>query len=388
MNLSTNKQILQNTLIVGIWFFTAAFFLAQDAKAQRGIFFLLLVIPFLFTFSTKWISIYKRPEFALVIAYFILLLLSIFWSIELNHETRLDKIFINAFSTLFFFFIFHRYFFESGYTQFISVFCICGVVTALYSLISFYSDAPFPDARLRSMLRDLHPNITGSYFSISCIFLLYLFIKLPNKNLGKYVVFIFSGLLLLLCVILTHSRGAMLILFCGLVTFIILYKPKLIVAFFISGALVLAFYWLFEPVLVENLIARGSSGRDVIRERLLNNYSSNIIIGQGIVSNEAVSFAGHAHSSYLSTYLKLGIIGLGIYFSLLATAFYFAVSIFRKTKNWLPLTWLLMGSVNLLVEGTELIRPYHIEWVQFWLPVALCFAVYHSLERINKSSST
>jgi len=385
LSASLKKPFERNNLIVSMFaLFMGAFFWVNDSTGHRIIFAIFLIIPFLVLHGKNLIinnwNIVNYLSWALLV----LLLFSYFWSSS-DRLHKFDKIIINIVSTYFLLQISYFCFSHLKWQWIINTFSFFAVVVIGISVFQFYQENPFPNSRFASTLRELHPNLTANYMALAIIFILYKIDQSPQLFSQKNSVLMMCTIFLAICILLTQSRGGTLALLIALSVLTLLKSPKLFISMVFVSLLVALVYWLFEAAQFEKLFQRGSAGRSKIYQILLERVSGHELLGLGAAADETIYFSktftsGHTHNIYLATYFHLGIIGLSIHLAILTVSAYFALIVFKIKKDWLPFIWLILGSASLLSEGTIVIRPYHIEWVQFWLPVSFVAARYQQLK--------
>lgn len=374
----------KNIIITLFAIFMSAFFWTNDSKGHRLIFILLLALPFLILHGKNIFLANKTISLYLSWAILFLLCCSVFWS-DIESYKEADKSFINILSAYLILQIAYFCFAHEKWQWAINAFSFTAVIVISLSVFQFYQEHSFPNDRFASTIRELHPNITANYMVLALVFFIFKINQSVSLISFKNLAFIFCIIFLGLCVLLTHSRGAILTLFVSLSMLTLLKKPKLFFSLILMSLLITLIYWLVEPVIFEQLFLRGSAGRSKIYQILLERVVGNEILGLGLIADETIYFSptftsGHTHDIYLASYFHLGLVGLLLHLSILFASICYGFKIYKANGNWLPLVWLTLGSTSLLTEGTLFIRPYHIEWVQFWLPVSFAAAQYHRLK--------
>lgn len=186
-------------------------------------------------------------------------------------------------------------------------------------------------------------------------------------------------LLLIFAMLLTHSRGPVLIIGCVIVVYLFA-TGRWKIAIFIPLAAVtyvaLLMAGVAEPV---NWIERGSTHRIGIWLQSWELISANLkslLVGQGVLTDYAFKlsnggFVKSPHSLFIANQLYGGLVATVLLFGLIAVALINAMQGFRKSGNFVVCALLLFGlGVSLFDYRTVLINLSH-EWVSFWLPVLL-----------------
>lgn len=217
----------------------------------------------------------------------------------------------------------------------------------------------------------IHRNAIGSFFSICILITLAFLMKYPvNRSNKIYLIFLVSFMILAL--VLTNSRAAILTLLVG-VSFIFFkenkkYLYRLFLAMIIGLSLL-----LIEPISdALNLylrLERISTGRDYILETVFNIISNNPIIGAGPAASKFEMYNylpymfgthqeyflsklinqiefGHAHNFYLFFYTDLGILGFVVSLAIPYVFFKLSSKIIKKINN-------LYGMIYPLVLGIQ-----------------------------------
>lgn len=181
----------------------------------------------------------------------------------------------------------------------------------------------------------VHRNVIGSFFSI-CISIITAFVVVSNSTNKYRRYFFISIIFLLLGLILTNSRGAIISLTISTGYIFYLANRKALKKFVLSILILLPLLFISE---ISDLISiyfrleRISTGRDYILETVYNILSNNPIIGAGPAAAKFEMYNympymlgtpqefyltkhikqidfGHAHNFYLFLYTDLGILGL------------------------------------------------------------------------------
>lgn len=370
--------------------FLSGFYLMPNTKVQRAAFVLLVLLPFLLFSSSEILKSLKPKLMQLTFIFIALLTLSITWT-QGQADLRIDKILTSILSTVIFIFISYHFFSNERWKKSITLIIISSSFALSFSLFYFYQDHSFPSDRLQNIFNDYHPVVTGHCAALSALLIMF---SLDQFKLNTRAKIALS--LALLCVlsatILTHSRGPMLGFVSASVILFLLKGPKyflLFAAILISGIFL---YWLMEPSLVENLVERKSAERINIYLNLIKKVEDHKFFGMGIMSNDALKMGihrpKHAHSIFVATYFFVGFIGLMLFLSVLLMAALQGLQLFVRTKNWLPLIWLIYGTTCLAFDGSRLIRTYSMEWLLIWIPVVFIAAQHHMMKNTNINPSS
>ena len=377
---SLPEKKLELILLIFFSIFFLGFILAPDTKAHRILFFSAAVFPFLIFRFRHIYECNQHQTIFLSTSYLGLLALSIFWSNVDN--ARIDKEILEIISTYFFICISFYYFSQKSWQRIFDLFLAVSFFVAIISIFQFYQEHEFPKERLMNTVHSLHPSITANYFLLAIILTA---TKIKKIYISRQnFLYIFLIIFFTFCILLTHSRGAMLgFLVSGV--FIFSVKNKKYAVIFIAlcsiGALI---YWLIEPNLFEKLFKRGLSYRPEIFSTLIERVGDNIFLGLGALASEAVPFndftAVHSHSIYMASFYHLGLVGLTFHGLILALTLWQGINLYYANGNMLPVAWMIMGASCLSIDGSLISRPYLMEWLLFWAPVTLTAARYSQLK--------
>ena len=194
------------------------------------------------------------------------------------------------------------------------------------------------------------------------------------------------GALCLVYMALTQSRAPIIgLLLAGLVYAVLQHYWKLLLAI-LSIAIVVGIAFYLDILPRDLVISRGLSFRPEIWQQALPAIMENPWFGNGVtfdqtyhLSNKLV-FQSHTHSAFIASLLFVGIVGTCILLLLIVQSFKYACS----TRNQLVASLLTYAIVMLSINGYKLLDNPSIEWLYFWLPVALAAA---SEIRIKDSSA-
>lgn len=202
-----------------------------------------------------------------------------------------------------------------------------GIATlgSLYSLLVYYSDPErsVAEDRLRHMLvydHGLNPVLSGLLFSFGALVV----IGQTTREGRMHWVWLVALVVVLLGMLATQSRGAILATGFGGVMFLWWERRKVLPAVVTSGATTLGFFavlfWVQSGTeAAKDLIGRGATGRFQIYEWYLKQMSGwDGVFGKGmerastIPEEEFGWFIEHPHSIYMTQFFLTGLIGTGM----------------------------------------------------------------------------
>jgi len=265
--------------------------------------------------------------------------------------------------------VFMKLKFADEVTQLLKALVWVAVAVAALSIFLFYSNNPFPAARLEPFGRMNHPILAGCVYGFFALLSMSFFCnRRTNKPNIRYLL---SAIFLVSTVLLTQSRTPLVaLIFSG---FFFLKKNVSTIFVFLAASAVT----LFWPQLWDGLL-RGTSYRPSIWLQTLKDSMEHILFGVGYMSNPTVfvdeNVFAHAHNAYLATLRDGGIIGIVLFVVALAAT---AQQAFRLDKIYNSV-WhgpmIVYAMVCMIFDFDRIItRPKEL-WVFFWLPVALVIA--------------
>ena len=253
------------------------------------------------------------------------------------------------------------------------------------SIFLFYQDHPW-SMRLDGVGRLENPLAGAIMFGMVTLLCLHTIIQKGNFSTLWRSIAATCGALSLVYMSLTQSRSPVIgLLLAGLVYAVLQRYWKLLLA--TLGIAIVAGVAFYLDILPHDLvISRGLSFRPEIWQQALPAIMENPWFGNGAtfdqtyhLSNKLV-FQSHTHSAFIASLLFVGIVGTCILLLLIVQSFKYACS----TRNQLVASLLTYAIVMLSINGYKLLDNPSIEWLYFWLPVALAAA---SEIRIKDSSA-
>ena len=264
---------------------------------------------------------------------------------------------------------------------FLRLLVLAAVISCCYSLCFYYlldDYRPLGFDRLYS-LGGLHNPVVSALSYGAALVLVLSFASICRDNALKVLTF-FIGILLLAGIMHTGTRSVWIgLIAAGLCVIAVLPNPgaqkKLVLGVVGLTCLLIAGVSIWILGYHEALLERSTSFRPQIWVEFLTKIvSGNFFLGFGINTDPAFYADGiefkHAHSIYLSTLFYGGIVGLGLFLTLIGQVIYTQVkNPTRLTIYVLPL--LVFGLVCLVFDGNRLVRKVDFTWLLIWLPIAL-----------------
>jgi hypothetical protein len=222
-----------------------------------------------------------------------------------------------------------------------------------------------------------HPLELASVYASIAVMALVRYTQLPGARRSPYLLTVAACVI---AVVLTSRRGPLLAF--GVVGLLaVAYQrsalaAKLIVALLIGCSLLL----LLEPVLMDQLMERGTSLRPAIWidgwQRIRDNGAW--VFGNGSGASTALDVGHlavrHYHDIFLSTLFYGGFVGIALLCGMLVATLIDGLRV-PASQPWLAAFCVGVGC--LLTNGDRLVIHPHPVWLYFWLP-ATVVAIYSS----------
>ena len=208
---------------------------------------------------------------------------------------------------------------------------------------------------------------------------------LHQKTFAQQSCALLLGVIPLLVMLLSQSRGPMVAFVIALIYTLVLYRNRraalMAAVMIILGILVVA---NFGNLSEQTRIFGGDSYRLGIWSNAINEISKAPLFGHGIAEDtknfiDSRTF-DHYHNVYLSLAFHSGFIGLAL---LLALTIYPLIS--HKTIHTTTIRPLLLfGMVYMLFDGNRLFTSPKELWLIFWIPLLLLWAYNNSTDQLPK----
>jgi len=356
--------------------FLTGFFYVFNAVDLYKIFLLAVILPAL-PGLPRGIRLVGRDPMLLLLAVFLgFMLLSSVWSYP-----RSTRLFIEqgryVLLILAFFVIgamqADRY--PRLFSRLLQLLVVVGAVSAVVSLLWWYSRHPFPESRVLSIGIIKNPNPVGFVYGL--VGVLALGLGLRARRHWQLLAFIACALLLFLMVWFTQSRTAIAasVLSSALLLLSLGNKRRALLALALLVA-ALALLMVTVPELGKSIGARSATvqTRLVVWDEVIAQVRTSPWYGHGLLSDNLRLVMGqylHAHNSFLAALRDGGVIGLGLLLGTLVYGGWRAIQADEGQTGLLLLSLLLFAVVCMLTDQDRLItRPREL-WIMLWLPLLL-----------------
>ncbi|MBK8188050.1 MAG: O-antigen ligase family protein [Cellvibrio sp.] len=258
-------------------------------------------------------------------------------------------------------------------------FVALGSLTILLSVVYYFLFLYVPsyaEARFSGWNVFRNQNEVGAFSGI--LTLLSITIALSADSKGKFYAFYFFSACAATGLIASFSRGALLAFVIMLAILIILYRPacaRLFPLMLTFGLFVLCLFFLYP-----NAFDFGTRGyhiglRSAIWSHVYESFKTNQLVGIGLSKNTTISIEGmaynHAHSAWLDTIYRTGIIGISLFLWHLRLVFKLKLS---PAVEPLLFLWLGYGLLFNLFDGRCFFGELGAKWFFYWIPIGLIIA--------------
>lgn len=354
--------------------FMCGYFFLQDYNDHYRVFARFVFLPGLLVLAAGIKANWRHPLFQAVVAYMLYLLLSGLWS-EPQDWYRLGQkltisIYLLSFITITHFLVrWNRQYYERMLLGCILV----AAVAAVTSIVIFYSDNPFPTARLAGLGSLTNVNEFSVVYGVFALLAMGFALRsqelapklLLLSAIGVFIAFAWFGqsratlvalMIALFCLVGLGLRGRRLLYWGILATWL--------------ATLLLVF-----PDSVDGALHRGMGLRPQIWAQVWAEAKFAPLAGHGLISPLSIAAGdrvfANAHNAYLQVFWQGGAMGLGLFLLLLLLAFRHAWALGRQRGDYTVFCLLVFAACVMLTDLDTLIGRPRDQWMLFWLPVAL-----------------
>lgn len=356
--------------------FLTGFFYVFNAVDLYKIFLLAVILPALPGLPRSIGLLGRDPLFLLVVAFLGFMMLSSAWSYPLSTRLFVEQgRYVLLILAFFLIGALQADRYPQLFSRLLQLLVVVAAVSAVVSLLWWYSRHPFPESRVLSFGILKNPNPVG--FAYGLIGVLALGLGLRARQRWQLLLFVACALLLFLMVWFTQSRTAIAasVLASSLLLLSLGNKRRALLALALLVA-ALALLMVLVPELGKSIGARSASiqTRMVVWEEVIAQVRTSPWYGHGLLSDNLRLVMGqrlHAHNSFLAALRDGGIIGLGLLLVMLVYGGWRAVRADDGQTGLLLLSLLLFAVVCMLTDQDRVItRPREL-WIILWLPLLL-----------------
>ncbi len=354
--------------------FMLGYFLLPMASGHRRLYYL-CVVPVLVFLWRDSLALARRNSLLLwILAYTAWMSLSLLWTADFELAAAGWQLWVNA-SLISFVLatgLMWR-FYAPQLPGLTTRLLFVAAAAATVSMVAFYLQHPFPDARLKPLGVMHHQNKGGAAYGLLLIVTARLWQTEPPGRRRQALVLV--AILLSALVLLTQSRTALIA--CCVALAAVFGKralPALAAGVAASFTLVASNpeTWWHR---VQNF-----SFRPGIWKQVITDMDGAWLLGHGYLLNPEV-FAyqrrfDHAHNGYLASLRDGGIPALLLLAGIVLTALAWSWRIFRNSGERLYIALLLYSMTAIFMDFDRLLVHPKELWLFFWLPLALIAAVY------------
>ena len=332
----------------------------------------------------KWRDVFRLHLVRLICALLIWLCLSVFWSDPFEWRAAIS-VWTRALLVFFFVVAMAECQLRGQLQRWMGVaLTVVGAGVVLVALANFYATDP-ADGRLNGLGQlDTHV-VAALVYGVILLFVLRTATMFDSRGIKAAALLV--ALIIAYAVFLSDSRNAWVSVTLGVVAYGLAYRAAdwrqfvvtLVGMGILMGILVVAL--AFGDATAQMILPRGSSFRPEIWGETLRLILENdaLLLGRGILTSDDVMAGGvlmpHAHNIYLALVHQGGLVALGLYIAVLASAIINMFRNFDLADARLGASILIVATFSHLLDGHELIDKVGDTWLLVWMPVGLALGM-------------
>ena len=332
----------------------------------------------------KWRDVFRLHLVRLICALLIWLCLSVFWSDPFEWRAAIS-VWTRALLVFFFVVAMAECQLRGQLQRWMGVaLTVVGAGVVLVALANFYATDP-ADGRLNGLGQlDTHV-VAALIYGVILLFVLRTATMFDSRGIKAAALLV--ALIIAYAVFLSDSRNAWVSVTLGVVAYGLAYRAAdwrqfvvtLVGMGILMGILVVAL--AFGDATAQMILPRGSSFRPEIWGETLRLILENdaLLLGRGILTSDDVMAGGvlmpHAHNIYLALVHQGGLVALGLYIAVLASAIINMFRNFDLADARLGASILIVATFSHLLDGHELIDKVGDTWLLVWMPVGLALGM-------------
>lgn len=359
--------------------FVAALYLAPDTRSMRNTYYLAVLLPGLVLLRREDLRLlWQNPVLRAALLLLGYLWLSCLWSTP-SSVAQVAKASAQLVYLLVFLLVATRCLESTTRRrQLLIVWVSAAVLGALLSLWHFWGIWPEQVTEYWLWTRRMtfwgiadHPIIGACLYAPAVICA---YVASLNCQGWRRLLWLLCGLLLVLLILRTYSRGPLIATVGTLLVGVILSRERKIAV--LLGLVIVAGVALLGYQDPGSMLARGTGVRPQIWLNVWHAVLRAPLFGHGLLSEESINLTGagsgplvidHPHSIFMATLFYGGLVGMALLLSLLATGLKEGFRTFRGGQNEVLLLLLLAVALGVTDNNKLLLSPSPI-WLFYWLP--------------------
>ncbi len=356
--------------------FSLGFFVFPSTHWHNNFFYGVILFPYLVTLKPKRIRrVFQSKIWTLSMFLALYMFLTLLWS-----EDVVLKDYVYYFRRIVYLFVFLTLTIDLvlRYPKFIdylfTFLCWSAAISAVASVLCFYSSGSFPIARLQFIGDQVRNSVVGANV-YGMVTLICFFHILKTKETYVWVYAVLS-VVILFSVFLTQSRGPLGALFITFLIGAVLTRNKKLFYIVLCVTVIGGLMFLSLDEFRNMITYRGFSYRIEIWQQILSRIKEALVFGEGISTENTFIMAdgtkwSHPHNVYLATTLYGGLIGLFLLFILQGMALWEGFQCFLRENDFTFVALFLFSFICIITTNYRVISHPDAIWVYFWLPLAL-----------------
>lgn len=366
--------------LIAYFCFLLGFFVVPSTHWHNNFFYVFLLFPYLITFRTKNIRIFRRSKIwilSLVLAGY--MCLTLLWA---DNSAAEDYIYYLRRPVYIFVFLSLTIELVRKYPKFTShlfvLLCWVASITGVASAVWFYSSHSFPTARLAHFGDQLRNAVAGgNVYGMMAIICCFYVLKRREAHTAIY-----TGILsvIFFSAVLTWSRAPLAALFGTLLIAGIIARDKTVIGI-VSVFTIIGVLMYFHVEGVKETIFRAGAWfvRKELWEQSLVRVWEAPFFGEGISANRRFTISdgstwNHSHNVYIATALYGGLTGLFLFLAVILVGVWQSILCFHRQREVTYVALLVYACACMMFANHRVISHPDAIWLYFWLPLAILAA--------------
>lgn len=369
------QRVYAFVLLSAYGIFLCSYFIFDEFSDPYRFFARVVFVLGLFVFARGIRGARRHPLFLVTTVYMGYLLVSCFWSdpldwYRLGQKFTISVYLLSFFATTYYLVNWNQRWFE----RMLQICILFAAVSALASIVIFYSDKPFPATRLlgTGSLTNINEfaNVYGVFALVAMTY------AMRSSRPALKTVFMLAVVAFICVAWFGQSRTAFTAISIALLALVVLTLQRKKKMLYLSVLTVPAILLLIlSPDVVEQAWHRGQGLRPDIWTHIWKEVMAAPYFGHGFASTLSIEVDEHvmetAHSAYLQVLWHAGVVGLVVFLFLLGTLFRYAWLLGRREGDYTIFCILLFAALTMMTGVDSLIDRPRDQWMLFWFPLAL-----------------